>query len=60
VTCPHAKPMQGLTHTRGCSLKETRSVTPNSISVYHMPCTEKCYNGDYESCPFYIAPVEAV
>lgn len=52
-TCPHAKSITGLAHTRGCSLRETKSVTPKTVSTYLMPCIEVCYNGDYTKCPVY-------
>jgi len=58
MTCPHAQPIE-YKHILGCGLKTTRTVTPSGVSVYHMPCAEQCYNGDYTKCPFYRAPKEA-
>jgi len=52
MTCPYAKDIGGGL-LRGCTAKPNKLGTGSGVTTYYPPCTEACYNGDYENCPLY-------
>lgn len=52
MTCPYSVPLPGLTKIRGCSNRKSYTGIENK-EPHLTDCTEQCYNGPFEQCPFY-------